>query len=75
MLEHAIDFNKNLFGEEEDNGVKLGSDFWEEEEKVSSCENDMLEAPFFVEEVKEAMLLIRLSKGLLARKGYPMQAD
>jgi hypothetical protein len=27
MLKHAVSFYKNLFGEEEDSGVKLGREF------------------------------------------------
>ena len=54
MFKHAVSLYKNLFGEEEESGVKLGSAFWEEEEKVNTEENEFLEAPFY-EEVKEAV--------------------
>jgi hypothetical protein len=33
MLDHAVDFYKSLFGQEEDTGVRLDDDFWGEEEK------------------------------------------
>ena len=33
MLNHAVDFYKSLFGQEEDTGVRLDDDFWGEEEK------------------------------------------
>jgi hypothetical protein len=55
MLKHAVSFYKNLFGEEEDSGVKLGREFWEEEEKVTVVENETLEAPFSEEEVREVV--------------------
>jgi hypothetical protein len=55
MLKHALSFYKSLFGEEEESGVELGSDFWEDEEKVNAEENEFLETPFFEEEVKEAV--------------------
>ena len=55
MLKHAVSFYKTLVGMEEDKGVSLGEDFWEESEKVSEEENDMLEAPFSEAEVKEAV--------------------
>ena len=55
MLEHAVDFYKSLFGKEPDTSIKLDADFWEEDEKVSSMENELLEAPFTEEEVKVAL--------------------
>ena len=48
-------FYKSLFRKEPDTSVKLDSDFWEEDEKVSSVENELLEAPFTEEEVKVAL--------------------
>jgi hypothetical protein len=47
MLKRALSFYKSLFGEEEESGVELGSDFWEDEEKVNAEENEFLETPFF----------------------------
>lgn len=35
MMKIAVDFYKTLFAKEEDGGVKLGSNFWEEQDKVS----------------------------------------
>jgi hypothetical protein len=55
MLKHAVSFYKTLFGQEEDGGVSLGVDFWEDHEKVSGEENAVLEAPFLEAEVKEAV--------------------
>lgn len=50
-----MDFYKNLFGEEEHLGVHLGDNFWEEGDKVSICENELLEAPLTKEEIKNAI--------------------
>jgi hypothetical protein len=55
LLRHAVSFYKTLFGKEEDNGVSVGDDFWEDHEKVSEEENAMLEAPFSETEVKEVV--------------------
>ena len=55
MLEHAVDFYRKLFGKEENSGVKLGQDFWEVNEKVTALENELLEAPFTENEVREAV--------------------
>lgn len=55
MLEYAVNFYDILFGEEQRSGVKLDEDFWEEEEKVTQAENDILEAKITEEEIKEAI--------------------
>ena len=55
MLSHTVDFYKNLFGEEESMGVHLGENFWEEEDKISNDENEVLEAPFSEEEIRAAV--------------------
>jgi len=55
MLEHVVDFYRNLFGKEENSGVNLGQDFWEVDEKVTALENELLEAPFTENEVREAV--------------------
>lgn len=52
---HAVDFYKSLFGREPDTNVKLDADFWDEDEKVSYVENELLEAPFTEEEIKVAV--------------------
>jgi hypothetical protein len=54
MLEHAVDFYKSLFRKEPDSNISLGDDFWEENEKVTSVENELLTAPF-TEEVRVAL--------------------
>ena len=55
MLEHVVRFYKSLFGREAEGNVKLGSDFWEDDELVTREENGILEGPFSEEEVKEAV--------------------
>ena len=55
MLEHAVLFYKNLFGFEESLGVKLGENFSDEGDKVTSQENELLEAPFSEEEIRLAV--------------------
>jgi hypothetical protein len=42
MLKHVVSFYKTLFGKEEENGVRLSHDFWDEDEKVSEEENVLL---------------------------------
>lgn len=56
MLDHAVDFYKNLFGLEETFGLKLNDNFWEEEDKATDSENELLEAPFTEEEIKLVVL-------------------
>jgi hypothetical protein len=47
MLNHSVDFYKNLFGAELVSGVKLDEDFWGEDDKVTTLENEMLETSFY----------------------------
>jgi hypothetical protein len=56
MLELAVDFYKNLFGEEEKMDIYLGENFWGEEEKVLDEENISLDRVISEEEVREAVL-------------------
>jgi hypothetical protein len=46
MLEHAVNFYKNLFGKEPSYGVRLKDDFWDEDDLVTVDENEALQAPF-----------------------------
>ena len=55
MLSHPVDFYKNLFGAEEELRVHLGENFWEEEDKVTTSENELLEASFTEDEIKAAI--------------------
>ena len=55
MLALAGNFYKNLFVFEEILGVRFDDSFWEDKDKVTSSENEMLEAPFSESEIKEAV--------------------
>ena len=55
MLEHAVNFYKNLFGEEPSNGVRLKDDFWDEDDLVTVDENEALQVPFTEDEVRNAV--------------------
>jgi len=46
---------KHLFGVEENLRVHLGENFWEEGDKVIDSENELLEAPFTEEEIKNTV--------------------
>ena len=54
-LSMLLTFTKKSFGKEENSGVNLGQDFWEVDEKVTALENELLEAPFTENEVREAV--------------------
>ena len=55
MMKVAVDFYKELFAMEENSGVRLGSSFWEDVDKVTPEENSSLIAPFTEAEIKEAV--------------------
>jgi hypothetical protein len=55
MLNHAVDYYKNLFGPEPMSGVRLDADFWDDDDKVSIQENELLEAPFSENEIRTAV--------------------
>lgn len=55
MLKVATNFYKVLFGAEEKLEFHLEDCFWEEDDKVSTSENEILDAPFSEEEIKEAI--------------------
>jgi hypothetical protein len=55
MMRVAVDFYKNLFAVENKEDIFLSSDFWETEDLVTQAENDTLDAPFSIEEIKEAV--------------------
>jgi hypothetical protein len=44
-----------LFAKEPDSGVRLGSNFWEDSDKVTSEENRLLMAPFSESEIKDVV--------------------
>ena len=51
----AVDFYKNLFAKDPEPNFKLGQNFWEEEDKVSRNENELLIAPFSESEIKDVI--------------------
>jgi hypothetical protein len=55
MIEHVVDFYKQLFGKETRNNIRLGDDFWERDEKIFDEENQMSEAEFTEEEILQAI--------------------
>jgi hypothetical protein len=55
MLKHAMQFYKTLFGKEVRENIKLGAEFWSEEENITPEENRVLEAALTEEEIKEAI--------------------
>jgi hypothetical protein len=55
MMNHAKEFYKNLFGFEPRGNIKFDGGFGEENEKVSSEENEMLEYEFSETEIKKAI--------------------
>lgn len=55
MLKVAAEFYENVFGFENKLDFHLGDNFWEDHEKVLDLENDLLEAPFSEDEIKEAI--------------------
>jgi uncharacterized glyoxalase superfamily protein PhnB len=55
MLKHAARFYKTLFGNEQRENIRLDDNFWEESDKVTAEENELLEAELTKEEVKKAI--------------------
>ena len=55
MLKIASDFYKNLFSKEDRINLFLGPNFWDPEDLVTEEENVLLQKPFSVEEIKEAV--------------------
>jgi hypothetical protein len=55
LMQHVVQFYKKLFCKKPRENMSLDEDFWAEEEKVTSEENDLLEREFSEEEVKMAI--------------------
>jgi hypothetical protein len=55
ILKHGTDFYKRLFGEEPRENFRLDDEFWDDSEKISLEENQMLEAELTEEEIKRAI--------------------
>jgi hypothetical protein len=50
-----VEFYKTLFAEEQRECIRLGQDFWVEEEKVTMDENSVLNAEFFEDEIRQVV--------------------
>jgi Ser-tRNA(Ala) deacylase AlaX len=57
LLNHDTAFYKNLFGRATDSGIRLNSQIWSNDERISTEEKDIMDRAFSEEEIK--MLLIR----------------
>jgi hypothetical protein len=55
MIDHALEFYKNLFGEEKRDDICLSEDFWEDDERVTVEENEALEAKFSEEGIRRVV--------------------
>jgi hypothetical protein len=64
IIRHINDFYRNLIGISEDRLVSLSSDFWSEKDKLDGSQQQMLEAPFTLEEVKKVIFSFNPSKAL-----------
>lgn len=59
----AVDFYKELFSKEARGEVSLSDDFWEDRDRVTREENDMLTAPFSEEEIKKCHFQLLCRRG------------
>lgn len=55
MMEIAVNFYKDLFKKETREGISLSTNFWDDRDKVTNEENEMLTSPFSEEEIKQAI--------------------
>jgi hypothetical protein len=55
MINHAVQFYKTLLGKEQRENINIDCDFWEEADKVTQEENELLEASLTEEEIKKAI--------------------
>jgi hypothetical protein len=55
MLKHVVAFYKKRFGKEPRGSFRLGQGFWEENERISIKDNEMLETEFSEEEIHQAI--------------------
>ena len=62
LLAHATEFYKNLFGPELGNTFPLDLALWDDGEKVSEAENDILCQPFSEDEIKTALFQMEKNK-------------
>jgi hypothetical protein len=55
LLQHATDFYRDLFGPEEDRGVRLDESVWHTDEKLNDSDRERLCRRFTMEEVKDVI--------------------
>jgi TPP-dependent pyruvate/acetoin dehydrogenase alpha subunit len=55
MIFQAVEFYSSLIGRESRDNIRMAEDFLKESERVSTKENEMLEADFSNEEIKKAI--------------------
>jgi hypothetical protein len=55
LLQHATDFYRDLFGPEEDRGVRLDESVWHTDEKLNDSDRERLGRRFTMEEVKDVI--------------------
>jgi hypothetical protein len=56
IIRHINDFYRNFIGISENRLVSLSSDFWSEQDKLDVSQQQMLEPPFTLEEVRIVVL-------------------
>jgi hypothetical protein len=55
MLNYTLSFYKKMFGKESKSELILGYEFWEDDDKLSRVENEMLEVEFSEEKILVAI--------------------
>jgi uncharacterized glyoxalase superfamily protein PhnB len=55
MLQHAMEFYKKLFGTETKENIKVGEDFWSDDEKITREETEALEVELSENEIRRAI--------------------
>ena len=55
ILDVAVKFYKKLFGYQDKTDITLEDEFWGDDSKVTSAQNDILNTPFTEQEIKEAV--------------------
>jgi hypothetical protein len=66
MIDHVVQFyKKNILGKEPRNNIRLGGNFWETMDKVTSEENRLLEADFTEKEIVTSPMFKRVNCTLI----------
>jgi uncharacterized glyoxalase superfamily protein PhnB len=71
MISLAVSYYKKLFGFEEKLDISLVDDFWHDSEKVSEAQNEMLNADFTEQDVKDS-IFGSYAKGAPGPDGFPL---